>query len=476
MSITIQQQPLYEAPVPVGQQLMFAVSYPLIVATKFKVKFIAEVHISRQAINLSNADSVVGTFKTTPNNQGVGIFDFRSIVETQVKPRYEGSTFGNGSKYKSSDKTHPIHLIDKSAVATDVIKFFAVQFRIEYSDTAGGAVSVATGLGENSEQYTVFNGVLQYDNVLTLGKLNSAGAVVSGDNYGYDMSNFILDDTSSLGKFLSNAPTTQYATTTDYGTLAFFNFLPDRQVYKLRYKCYDSAGALITDGNFSIPTNWTQGGSTNISSLVDTRLMFGGSFPANLRSASSDFETIVSSGNLAYYTVQAEDGSDVAVSELYTINILCPNLKGYEPIRLTWLNQWGVWDYYTFNMKSTRSITTNRTSYTQQSGTWNESTFKIAGYKGGKKNFRVNSKEKITINTDFVTEAEGVWFKELINSTEVYILNGYSTDVANTITNKYVEPVTVTTSNYITKTIANDKLMQYTIAIEKSRMERTQTV
>jgi len=129
MSITIQQQPLYEAPVPVGQQLMFAVSYPLIVATKFKVKFIAEVHISRQAINLSNADSVVGTFKTTPNNQGVGIFDFRSIVETQVKPRYEGTIFGNGSKYKNSDKTHPIHLIDKSAVATDVIKFFAVQFR-----------------------------------------------------------------------------------------------------------------------------------------------------------------------------------------------------------------------------------------------------------------------------------------------------------------------------------------------------------
>ena len=127
-------------------------------------------------------------------------------------------------------------------------------------------------------------------------------------------------------------------------------------------------------------------------------------------------------------------------------------------------------------MKSTRAITTNRTSYTQQSGTWNESTFKIAGYKGGKKNFRVNSKERITINTDFVTEAEGVWFKELINSTEVYILNGYSTDVADTITNKYVEPVTVTTSDYITKTIANDKLMQYTINIEKSRMERTQAV
>tara|TARA_R100000781_G_scaffold92092_1_gene57037 strand:+ start:17906 stop:19336 length:1431 start_codon:yes stop_codon:yes gene_type:complete len=476
MSITIQQQPLYEAPVPVGQQLMFAVSYPLIVATKFKVKFIAEVHISRQAINLSNADSVVGTFKTTPNNQGVGIFDFRSIVETQVKPRYEGSTFANGSRYKGSDKTHPIHLIDECAVGTDVVKFFAVQFRIEYSDTAGGAVSVATGLGENSEQYTIFNGVLQYDNVLTLGKLNSLGAVVSGDNYGYDMSNFILNDTSSVGKFLSNAPTTQYATATDYGTLPFFNFLTastDR-VRRFKFRLYNDSDVLIDTA--LIYTGYAEGGFSSVSNYVDTRIMFLGAFPANLYYNKSDFKDHIDDGTLAYYTVVAEDAADAEISERYRINILCPNLKGYEPIRLTWLNQWGVWDYYTFNMKSTRSITTNRTSYTQQSGTWNESTFKIAGYKGGKKNFRVNSKEKITINTDFVTEAEGVWFKELINSTEVYILNGYSTDVANTITNKYVEPVTVTTSNYITKTIANDKLMQYTIEIEKSRMERTQTI
>jgi len=127
-------------------------------------------------------------------------------------------------------------------------------------------------------------------------------------------------------------------------------------------------------------------------------------------------------------------------------------------------------------MKSTRSVATNRTSYTEQSGTWNESTFKISGYKGGKKNFRVNSTEKIKINTDFVSEAESVWFEELINSNEVYIINGYSTDITLTITNKYVEPVTLTTSSYVKKTIANDRLMQYTFEIEKSKMQRTQAV
>tara|TARA_R110001599_G_scaffold324046_3_gene535765 strand:- start:421 stop:813 length:393 start_codon:yes stop_codon:yes gene_type:complete len=130
-------------------------------------------------------------------------------------------------------------------------------------------------------------------------------------------------------------------------------------------------------------------------------------------------------------------------------------------------------------MKSTSSVSTKRIPYTQQGGTWNESTFKISGYKGGKKNFRVNSTEKITINTDFVSEADGVWFEELINSQDVYIVNDFdATEVPpyNTITNKYIEPVVLTTSSYVKKTIANDKLMQYTFEIEKSKMKRTQAV
>jgi len=202
--------------------------------------------------------------------------------------------------------------------------------------------------------------------------------------------------------------------------------------------------------------------------------MYFGCFPANLQNWYTAFATIISNG-LTHYTIQAND-SGGAIGQLYTINIICDNVKGYEAVRLTWLNQWGTWDYYTFNMKSTRSVKTKRISYTQMEGTWNESTFKINGYKGGKKNFRVNSTERIKLNTDFVTEAEGVWFEELINSNEVYIVNGFQDDVYGTITNKYIEPVTLKTSSYVRKTIANDKVMQYKLEIEKARTKRTQSV
>ena len=55
-------------------------------------------------------------------------------------------------------------------------------------------------------------------------------------------------------------------------------------------------------------------------------------------------------------------------------------------------------------------------------------------------------------------------------------INGFSEDVYGTITNKYIDPVVLTTSSYVKKTIANDKVMQYTIEIEKSKMKRTQAV
>ena len=290
-------------------------------------------------------------------------------------------------------------------------------------------------------------------------------------------------------QFLSNAPTTQYARPTDYGTIPFLNFtgegtfaqtLPIGIDY-IVYEFYEADGSLI---GFTSVDNTVGTGGIDIASqqmmkdFAQTYIMYAAMAPANLRQYSATIDAWFTAGTVAYYKIKLRN-DEGDYSTIYTVNIICPNERGYEGIRLTWLNQWGTWDYYTFNMKSTRTTSTKRIPYQQQGGTWNESRFKISGWKGGKKNFRVNSTEKIKLNTDFVTEAEGVWFEELINSPEVYIVNEYdATEVSpyDTITNKYVEPVVLTTSNYVKKTIANDKLMQYTFEIEKSKMQRTQAV
>jgi len=127
-------------------------------------------------------------------------------------------------------------------------------------------------------------------------------------------------------------------------------------------------------------------------------------------------------------------------------------------------------------MKSSKSISTKGSTYEQLGGTWNEKHYRPYSFKGGKKAFRVNATEKISMNTDFVSEAESEWFEELINSPEVYILEGYQTDNSFSSLNNYVIPVRLTTSSYTRKTVANDKLMQYTFEVEKSKMLRTQAV
>ena len=69
-----------------------------------------------------------------------------------------------------------------------------------------------------------------------------------------------------------------------------------------------------------------------------------------------------------------------------------------------------------------------------------------------------------------------MWFEELINSTEVYVLESFRADGIYSSYNTYVQPAVITTSSYTRKTIANDKLMQYTFDIEMSKMKRTQAV
>jgi hypothetical protein len=465
MSVVIEQHPLYTH-APIGQELIFSISQSTIVANNFKVKFIAEVHVSSNPIVPAAAASLVGTFKTTPNNAGVGIFNLTPVLETFVKPDNEGSKILAGSSYKGSAKiTHPIHLIDKISCSDNSIKYFQVRFMIEYATSLTGPIIPPTDPSNNNEEdskiYTIFNGVIQPDDALD----------VANNSFGYDMSHYFLNGTSR--SYLSTAPTTQYARVTDYGTIPFFNYVSNSvpAVYKFTISYYYPSGA-SSEIIFQTTAN---GGSSSNTGDSNIKLMYAGLFPANLNNWSSTFAAAVTNG-LTHYAIRVADVSGSVIAQDYTIQIICPETKGYEPIRLTWLNQWGTWDYYTFQMKSINSISTRKTPYTQIAGTWNEKAYRISGYKGGKKNFRVNTTEKIKMNTDFVTEEEGVWFEQLINSTEVYVLEGYQTDAPFSALNNYVQPATVTTSSYTRKTIANDRLMQYTFEIEKSKLKRTQAV
>jgi len=461
------QIPLYRA-VAAEQDIIFVIKESTsIVSTESKVKFVAYVNVMSD----SAAPVQIGVFKTTPNAAEVGIFDFSTILKNYVTPDFTGTDAGGvistfkGAAY-SNTNYHSLHTVDKSALGVNSVKWFQIDFKIEYegADPAyPDYVAEDSSMSTSTFNHILYNGVVDETDVLE----------TSGSNFGYNLTaaGFATYDG---GGALSDAPLTQYARITDYGTLPFFsNCAPPFEGFNsptidnAEVEMFNSSGASL--GTFDVAVT-----SSATTTLAINKIVYIGCFPANFSGAGySDWNT--HKDNVAYYTVKTKNTTIGVIGQTYRFDIICENGRGYEGIRLTWLNKHGTWDYYTFNKKSVRSLSTNRKTYTQLSGTWNEATFKLHGSSGGRKNYKVDTKEKIKMNTDYISQDESVWLEQLINSPEVYILNGYQSDVGGTL-RRYVQPVTLTTSSHTRKTIANDKLIQYTFEVERTKNQRTQSV
>ena len=202
---------------------------------------------------------------------------------------------------------------------------------------------------------------------------------------GYYMQKFEMStinyDAGKYGKFLSNSPTTQWARKYDYGTMAYiqasnfnienksaYNF-NDVTYYKFTfYPEYDAVGSVGHTKEVTRTENF--GAFDGITTPnISHHLLYFGAFPANIIAIDSSFSSKVGIDILSY-TVETYNKDDERLSETKIINISCNDHRDYEPIRLTWLNQWGTWDYYTFMQKSTKTIKTKGTTYSPTSIQW----------------------------------------------------------------------------------------------------------
>lgn len=496
MTLIVEQKPLYKT-LAAAQKLILSVTEDSgVVVNEKRVKFIFTVYAGKNRTDVTGQlpSTLVGDFKTTPNDAGAGMIDLSPIIETKVSSDNLATDLPisniiqSTSQYKANPFTSiyqfPVHIVDKYALGNNSTTFLLVKIQVEYlgADVSQpNTVNINGSLVAYSDLMFVFNGVVYNEDVLSQEFTYNWDF---GYNYAASENNFILRNTE--GMFLTLAPTTQYARLTDYGTIGFFNMLnaatfsfntsggAPYQIKRVVLKLYNSAGVQLgTD--IDIDNEVANGGSGGTTSFYSySHFVFMGAYPANFDNWSTVWDA--NKADVSYYTLQAESAGGSNISKLYTVHIICDSSFGYEGIRLGWLNKFGMWDYYTFNKKSVRGINTRKTNYTKLDGTWNETTYKPFSYKGGKKNFRVNSKERIKINTDYLTDAESIWIEGLINSPEVYIINEFTESDLYSHLRRYIEPVMVTTSDFVRKTQANDNLIQYTIEIERNKDQRQQAV
>ena len=252
----------------------------------------------------------------------------------------------------------------------------------------------------------------------------------------------------------------------DYHTVGFLNGATDfnSECFKIQVTYYDGSNQLTQNSflNTDNDSGTDRGGKAPDAVTTDPqRILYFGCGTGNLTFQSVHVTSRPNNANNAgwtHYTIQALDDSDDAASALYYFINQDGSCKGFKIRRLAFRNSLGCYDYFNFKMKSISTIEVNRDNYNSMLGTFNKSRWRYNNTQRGKTTRQTTAILKETLQTDWISEQDANLLEKLVYSTDVYILENLDTD--------FTEGVVVTDSSFVKKTVANDKLIQYTINIE----------
>ena len=143
-----------------------------------------------------------------------------------------------------------------------------------------------------------------------------------------------------------------------------------------------------------------------------------------------------------------QGGETASFGMTYSLITQC---KEYELKTLAFKNKLGGIDYFTFNLLSRYNSNVNRTIMNKNLP------YDFTAGDRGRKIIDQSVKEVWTLNTRYLTDYEALFIRELIESVDVYLLEGVK-----------LIPIIIQDSSYQLKTSFNDQLIQYTITFEKS--------
>lgn len=168
-------------------------------------------------------------------------------------------------------------------------------------------------------------------------------------------------------------------------------------------------------------------------------------------------------GQTTWYTVQGISDTDTQIpwgkTVAYKINDDC---SIYELYHLMWKDAKGSWISYPFKYVSTPSTEVSRANYYKNNGgNWGSQTFGFDTFSKGESTFFAKSRDKIVLNSGFITQAENAIIMDLLKSAAVYLQLPSGKLVAAQIkTNELPAP------NFV------DNLIQYTIPVSYANDDR----
>lgn len=165
-----------------------------------------------------------------------------------------------------------------------------------------------------------------------------------------------------------------------------------------------------------------------------------------------------------YFDCYLRDVDGVQISESYRFYIKDECSK-YENYDLFWLNRLGGFDSFRFNRVSKTSHEITRQMYRQNPYTLNNTavTWTYGTDSFSNTQFYGESKEKLTLFSNWITDIESIWLRELVESPVVYIWDG-----------SILRSCNITSNTYDEKKWLNDKMFNLQLDLEFAFVDKVQ--
>lgn len=216
--------------------------------------------------------------------------------------------------------------------------------------------------------------------------------------------------TTTKGKFLTNAPITQYIRLDEDAKLTSFNtsIMGSTKIAKGVFKTYNSSDTLLATYSHTL-----------IGTPLTTAMIIAGVGTKNLLTISSTALT----STVSYYTYELQTAQSLRVSEIrkYIIDRECFR---YTQKRFKWKNRMGGWDYFTFNLRSDRTVEIERSNYRKALNTVTSNKYGYSVGNRGNTTYNVNAKDSEIVFSNWLSNDEATWLEELFTSPDVYLLDG----------------------------------------------------
>ena len=193
--------------------------------------------------------------------------------------------------------------------------------------------------------------------------------------------------------------------------------------------------SIYNDGSFSVATvNYIPGGSINYA-------------------MSTGFNTIPVGGKNVgqtswnYITVDV-DGQTIRIDKAENCN--------YDRIRFAFINNYGFWDYFGWNLPIRKTTTMSRQQLTRPMVNYSSTLSTYNPSRRGKDYYNIQYNDSVTVTTDWLNQSDAEWARELIESPEVFLQEG----------DNFI-PIVITNGSYVHNTNKrSQKNFQYEITFE----------